>query len=790
MSKNNLTVSLSDWLFSHRGLMISLFATLTLVMVWFAINSRIDASFEKHLPPEHEYIQTFSKYQDQFGGANLIVIALTLDNGTIFSKDYFNLLKQATDEVYFVPGVDRSQVTSIWTPNTRFIEIVDDGFSGGNVVPADFKGTEEDLLKVRENIIKSGTVGRLVASDFTGAIILAQLQEIDPRTGEKLDYLYVADYLEKNIREKYEAKGLRFGLNVHILGFAKVMGDVGEGVANVLLFFAVSFFVTGFLVWAYSQSLNLTILTMATSLIAVICQLGLLGLLGYGIDPMSILVPFLVFAIAISHSVQMVRTFRTGVFSGYTSRKAAEDGFKQLLLPGGAALITDTLGFVTILLIDIPIIQELAIAASLGVGVILFTNLFLLPLLLSFQKLDSGYKQKILKRRQYTKPIWERLAQISRAKPAIIIILIGMLLAGLGIQLASQVKIGDLQQGVPELRPSSRYNQDSTVVTEKFKIGVDVLTVIVETIPDGVIDYEAMELVDRFAWHMQNVHNVQSVVNLASIAKLSNAAFNEGYPKWQILPQHPAIISQAISPFEPTSGLYNEEGSVIPVMIYLKDHKAETINRVINAVKLFRQNNPSEKVTFQLASGNIGVMGAQNEVVAKAQFPLLIYVFGAVIILCLLTFQSWKAAACIVLPLALVSILAYALMNLLSIGLKSNTLPVVALGIGVGVDYGIYLFARINVYIKQGEFFEDALREALQKTGSAVMFTGVTLALGVSTWIFSSLKFQADMGILLTFMFLLNMLGAIFLLPAIARWLYSHPNPTSLEYSIAGRAEP
>lgn len=283
-----------------------------------------------------------------------------------------------------------------------------------------------------------------------------------------------------------------------------------------------------------------------------------------------------------------------------------------------------------------------------------------------------------------------------------------------------------------------------------------------------------MELIDRFAWHMENVPNVQSVVNLASIAKRSNAGFSESYPKWQILPQHPAVIAQAISPFEPTSRLLNEDGSVVPIMIYLGDHKAETIQRLINAVKRFRENNPSNKIEFKLATGNIGVMAAQNEVVEEAQFPILIYVFGAVILLCLITFRSWRAALCIVLPLALVSILAYTLMYFLGIGLKSSTLPVVALGIGVGVDYGIYLFARLDIYIKQGDFFEDALAKALRRTGSAVVFTGVTLALGVSTWIFSSLQFQADMGILLTFMFLLNMLGAIFLLPAIARWIFPH----------------
>ena len=773
MSSEQLIGKLSNWIFSIRKIILGLFGLLTLVMAWFAINTQIDSSFAKNLPPNHEYIQTFNKHQDQFGGANRIVVALTVEEGTIFSKEYFELLKQVTDEIYFVPGVDRTQVSSVWTPNTRYIEITEEGFSGGNVVPADFTGSDEDLLKVKENIIKSGTViGLLVAGDFKGAIVLAQLQEINPQTGEQLDYREVARHLEENIRLKYEVLGESIGLRVHIIGFAKVIGDVSDGVVNVIFFFGVSFLISGCMVFVYSRSLKLTVLPLLTSIIAIIWQLGLLRLMGYGIDPMSILVPFLIFAIALSHAVQMVRSFRTGVFSGYSTNQSAQDAFQQLLIPGAAALITDTIGFVTILLIDIPIIQELAIAASLGVAVLLLTNLLVLPLLLSYAKLGRAYKTTILSRRNRTMPLWEFLSQLSKGKPSILAILVALLLAVLGIQYAVQVKIGDLQQGVPELRPSSRYNQDSKVITEKFQIGIDQVTVIAETIQDGVIDYEVMELIDRFAWHIQNVRGVQSVLALPSLAKLSNAGFNEGYPKWQILPQHPAVLAQAISPFEPSTGLYNDAGSVMPVMIYLEDHKAATIERLIRAVKAFRKQNPSDKVEFKLATGNIGVMAAQNEVVAAAQFPILMYVFGAVIILCLITFRSWKAPLCIVLPLALVSVLAYALMYFLGIGLKSNTLPVVALGIGVGVDYGIYLFSRLQFYLMEGLLFDDALQLALQRTGSAVIFTGITLAIGVSTWIFSTLKFQADMGILLTFMFILNMLGAILLLPAIARWLY------------------
>jgi predicted RND superfamily exporter protein len=267
------------------------------------------------------------------------------------------------------------------------------------------------------------------------------------------------------------------------------------------------------------------------------------------------------------------------------------------------------------------------------------------------------------------------------------------------------------------------------------------------------------------------VPGVQSVISFSYIAKIVNSGWNEGSLKWRIVSRNPKALAQAI---EPATGFLNPDGSVMPIMIFLSDHKAATLRAVTDAVKAFAAEHPSPKVQFKLASGNAGVMAATNEVVQAAQDPILLWVFGSVIALCLVTFRSLRATVCIVLPLAIVSYLAYTLMVYLQIGLKTSTLPVVALGVGIGVDYGIYLFARLQSALRAGDYFEDAMYTAFKETGSAILFTGMTLAIGVSMWIFSDLKFQADMGLLLTFMFLVNMLGALLLLPAMARWLYRH----------------
>jgi len=767
---------LDNLVFNHRKAVVILFLVLTIFMAWQASHLKIDAGFAKLLPLKHPYMQTFVEYRDAYGGANKVVIAIKTKNGDIFTPEFFEVLADVTDEVFFIPGVDRTRVMSLFTPNVRFTEVVEDGISGGNVIPSDFEPNVEGLAKVRENILKSNYMGRLVANDFSAAIVVAELLEVNPDTGEKLDVIEMASQFEA-IRTKYGADPTVAAFDYHIIGFAKAIGDIAAGVARVVLFFLIAFAITFGFVWLYSQSLKLTVIVVGCSLMAVIWQLGVLTLLGFGIDPMSILVPFLVFAIGVSHGVQMISAFRAEVANGADSLTAARSSFRRLLVPGGIALLSDTIGFITIMFIEIRMIQEMAITASLGVAIIILTDLILVPVLLSFVRLDEAYLAKMQRRADHLDHVWVPLARVATPKVAVVIIAIAAVLFVTGAWKGSQIKIGDLHAGVPELRANSQYNIDTDVITSNFAIGVDTITTIVEAHKDGepqpnaCTEYETMNLIDDFEWHIRNVEGVQSVFGIGMVAKIINAGWNEGSLKWRELPRNTSTLSQATTYIDTSTGLLNGDCSVMPVYIYTTDHKAETIDRVVAAVKDFREQHGSDDIKFRLATGNVGVMAATNEAVSEAQFPILMWVFAAIIVLCLITFRSIKATLSIVIPLALVSILAYALMAYLEIGLKTSTLPVVALGVGIGVDYGIYIYSRFKSFLADGLDIPTAYLETLRITGVGVIFTGITLAMGVATWIFAPIKFQADMGILLTFMFLLNMLGAIVLLPALACWM-------------------
>lgn len=762
MGLQNLVAALEKVIFRYRPLVILAFALMTVAMLYSATHLRVDAGFEKQVPMQHPYMVAYQQHRADFGGANRLVVALMAKEGDIFTPEFFKALQQATDEVFFLSGVDRSRVMSLFTPNVRYTEVDEEGFVGGNIVPPDFRPTPEWLEKVHKNILKSPYLGKLVANDFSGAIITAELLDVDPKTGEKIDYLEIADKLEE-IRAKFQNDKI----SVHILGFAKVVGEIAAGTVRVVMFFGIAFLITAVMVFIYTCSLKLTVLPLLCSLVAVIWQLGFLPLVGVGIDPMGILVPFLIFAIGVSHAVQMVRANGAQVFAGAEALSASREAFRGLFVPGIIALASDALGFFVIRLIKIQVIQDMALTASLGVAMVVFTNLILLPVLLSCLSYSDSYREGLSQRAARMAPVWRRLAGVTQPRTTNLILLAALLFLALGLWRGLDVKIGDLHQGVPELRADSRFNQDIRVVAENFSVGMDVIVIFGETVANGCVDYEVVREINDLHWYLREIDGVQSVNSLPMVMEIINAGWNEGHPQWRELPRNPSCLAQISRSVSTSTGLLNTDASVMPLYVDLIDHKAETINRVVAAVERYQQQHPQNKVKFRLAGGNVGVMAATNQEVVASQYPILLCVFGAVILLCLITFRSLRATLCIILPLALVSLLSYALMSFLEIGLKVSTLPVVALGVGVGVDYGIYIYSRLRDYLKSGLPLYEAYEKTMEVSGNAVLLTGATLAAGVATWIFSPLKFQADMGILLTFMFLVNMLGAIFLLPAL-----------------------
>lgn len=768
MTLDGLIQRVSSVIFGHRRLWLVVFAVMTALFAASASRLVVDAGFNKMVPLEHPYMKVYREYEKVFGGANRIAIAVVQKDGDIYNKEFMARLKGLTDDIFLLNGVDRPSVKSLFTPNTRFIEVIEEGFSGGNVIPATFQGSDADLAQVRANVNKSAEVGRTVATDFSGALVAAGLLEIDPQTGQKLNYFEVAAKLEA-LRAKYE--GPRH--TVHVIGFAKAVGDIRDGARGVITFFGVAFVITLALMLWFVKDVKLTLVALVVAMMPVLWLLGTLPVLGYGIDPLSILVPFLIFSIGVSHAVQMTKTWEREVVSGVDSLTAARRAFAHIFIPGTLALLTNVLGFAVIMLIPIDIVRELGITASLGVAWMIVTNKMLLPILLSYLRMSKAALAREAYQEGTVHRFWRMAARgVEPRRATVIVAIAGVILAG-GLLQAHNLKVGDYGIGVPELRPDSRYNLDNRKIIEKFAIGVNTLGVVAQTqgVQGACTQYDIMSTIYAFDWYMQNVPGTQSVISLPGLARVVNAGFNEGNIKWRQLPRDPQVMAQAVTPIDTSTGLLNPDCSAMQVLVNTTDQQGETIARLVREVKAFAAKNNSARLEFKLATGNMGVTAATNEAVDKARWEMNFAIFGALMVMCLVTFRSLRATLCILIPLAIVSVLCEALMPALGIGLKVSTLPVIALGVGVGVDYGIYLYDRIEVHLGEGKALSQAFFEALNERGTAMVFTAVTMTIGVGTWAMSALKFQADMGILLAFMFFLNMLGALFLLPALAAFL-------------------
>ncbi|MGH8454813.1 MAG: efflux RND transporter permease subunit, partial [Nevskiales bacterium] len=499
--------------------------------------------------------------------------------------------------------------------------------------------------------------------------------------------------------------------------------------------------------------------------------------INFGIDPMSILVPFLIFSIGVSHAVQMTNAWRHEVVAGATPVAAAHASFCKLFIPGAVALLTNALGFAVIMIIDIPIVHELGITACLGVLLMIVTNKMILPIILSHLTLEESSRRHTAK----TGPsradaLWKAVASNAEPRRALWVFGIVLLLLAVSAVMSRGLVIGDSGQGVPELHVDSRYNNDGKSIASTYNIGVDVLTVIVEAKDfqgDSCMQYPVISLIDKFELYLRGVAGVRSVTSVAGIGKLVIAAYSEGNPRWRALPRTETGLSAGSKGFDPNWGLNTDGCRSIQVIIFMNDHDGTTIHHAIEEIKTFIKANPVKGVTMRLASGNVGVMAATNEAVEAAEITMLLAIFGALTLLCLLTFRSVAAVLCIIVPLTIVSIFCNALMSTLGIGLKVATLPVIALGVGVGVDYGIYLFEQIQHAMEDPKVgFQQAFYQAMQARGTAAVFTAITMSVGVATWTLSALKFQGDMGLLLSFMFLVNMLGAVCLLPAMGAWFY------------------
>jgi predicted RND superfamily exporter protein len=758
--------------FNNRLLIVILCIIATVVFGYFASTLKLNANFEKTIPTTHPYIHNYLEHKvDLAGLGNTVRLAVEYTGDSIYDAEYLDILQEINDEVFLIPGVDRLNMRSLWTPATRWTAVTEYGFNGGPVIGNTYDGSPEALNQVRRNVELSGKIGILVALNHKSSLISLPLLSTDPRTGGPIDYGELGRTLEA-VRDKYQSDTIK----IHITGFAKIMGDLIDGVRQVMFFFLIALVIATIVLYWYSRCPRSTVTVVLCSFVAVIWQLGISALLGKDLDPYSVLVPFLVFSIAMSHGAQKMNGILQDVGRGTHKLVAARYTFRRLFLAGLTALVSDTFGFAVLMLIPIVAIRELALIAAVGVAVVIFTNLILVPVALSFSGVNkkaairSLVEEETGRQEQSKHPLFAFLDKFTTRNWATGAVILCIPLLFFAWHVRKDLRIGDLDRGAPELRADSRYNLDNDFMVDNFGASSDVIAIMVTTPTGRCNEYSTMMKVDQLEWILQQTEGVESTDSLALLNRKMNTALSEGSPKWYDL-----FPTQSMINFVTTNtvrGYANDSFDMLTVYAYLADHRADTLSRVVEVVDEFAAENNTEEVKFLLAAGSAGIEAATNIVVEKANKWILIWVYTVVTLMCFITFRNWRAVVCAILPLGLTSILAEALIAKMGIGIKVSTLPVVALGVGIGVDYALYILNVVLEHYRAGASLTEAFYRADLFTGKVVLLIGITLSASVATWAFSPIKFQADMGLLLAFMFFVNMLGALLLHPALAYFLY------------------
>ncbi|HSV34368.1 MAG TPA: MMPL family transporter [Ramlibacter sp.] len=762
-------------IFNNRLIILVIFAIVSVVLGWRATQLEVNANFERMIPASHPYIKNFLESKDELRGlGNQVRVVVENTQGDIFDADYLKTLAQINDELYAMPGVDRPWLKSLWTPLLRWSEVTEEGMRGGPVMPDRFDGSPAKMDELKINIARSVSASRFIADDQRSSMIVVPLLEKYADSGKPVNYLALSRALEEKVRAKSNGK-----IKVYIVGFGKLVGDLIEGLTTVISYFAFSVAIAALLVFLYTRCVRSTLVLVTSAVLGVVWLMGLLELLQFELDPYSILVPFLLFAIGLSHGAQKMNGIMQDVGRGTDKYVAARYTFRRLFLAGLTALLTNVVGFMVLIIIDIPVIRALAIMTSVGVTGLIFTKLVLIPVLLSYIGVSPSAAKRSLQDeaaehagRTTMGRVWAALELLTQRRWALVAIIASAVLSAGALSLRTGLKIGDLDEGAPELRADSRYNLDNAYISRHYGLSSDQFAVIVKT-PKGLCDrYEGLVDADRLAWELEHVPGVKAVTSFADQTRRVVAATSEGYYKWNTIARDTKTLGYAAGRvIQDNPDSMNPNCSVFTVTAYLADHRADTLARTLKVVEDFAATHNRPDTLFLPAAGSAGVEAVTNIVVRESFYIMHVVLYVAVILLCFITFRSWRAVVVAIVPLVITSILCEAIMVLMGIGVKVATLPVIALGVGVGVDYALYLLSIQLAIQRRGGSLREAYSRSLQFTGKVVALVGATMAAGVVTWAWSPIKFQADMGILLTFMFLWNMIGALVLIPALSHFL-------------------
>ncbi|MFH1154467.1 MAG: MMPL family transporter [Pseudomonadota bacterium] len=752
------------FLLRHRVAALLVIAVITLFFGYSASQLKIATDFVSFYPPKHPFIEVYNQYRNMFGSANVLVTAIEVRNGDIYNWETIDKINRITAEMLTIKGCNPAQLISITHPKLKNVEVTGYGIAMKPIVHAGLSRTQEGLDEIKRSIYSNeGVRGFFVSPDDKAAAIFAGFWE----EGGEPRNLY-----EKmmQIKEREEDDNHR----IHFTGYPGLYAYIYNLAPQIYTVLGLSILVIIGLLFFYFRTWQGVFVPLAAACLSAVWGLGFASMLGYALDPLILVVPLIITARAISHAVQCMARYYEEYLNLGNQREAIVLGYGELFAPAFLSIVTDALGLLLISVATIPLMRQLGFFCSFWIVTIVVSVLTLNPILLSYLRApDLDILNRDVKGNFYDRIARVLVAPASKKAGRYAILFITLFIIIVGGYFALKLKVGNTEAGAAILFPSHPYNKASRFFNENF-VGSTQLVILAEGQKEGAIkDYETLRTIEDFQIHMETKGGAGGTLTFNNLIKRVYRMFHEGNPKWEMLPKDPShlgqigfIIRNSASPGEMDQWIdYSWTNATITC--FYKSYNYEVIKNSIAQARAFIASHTSDRVKFRLAGGLMGILFAVNEEVNYSYWVSLAVVFSAVLLLCVLTFRSFAAGMILIVPLAISQIVSEVFMLWWGIDLNINSLPVAAIAVGIGIDYGIYLMARIaEEYEKCGDYQHANLR-AVETTGKTIIFTASTLIAGVVFWVFVNLKFQSEMGLLLGLLMLLNMVNALVFIPSL-----------------------
>jgi len=757
----------------RRLLILILILLVTGFFAYEMTKLKIYTSFGDLLPQKHPYIQVHNRIRNLFGGANQVLIMVQVRKGDIFNTDTLEKVKWITRELETIPGVDPYKIRSIASSRMKDFRYSAGSLAITTLMFPNVPKNEKEMADLKDKIYSNPRYyGPFVCYDSKKTLMLVDFFE------ESIDYSVVFNALNK-IREHTEDANTI----INIAGEPMHLGVIKSYTSKVLGVLTLTVLAMIAALFFFYRSIRAVVITFGSAAISAVWGIGFMAFMGYTLDPLIIVMPFLIALMTARHSMQLMSRYMEEFEITRNIKLSAQNIIEEMFLPGFIGILADALGVSVVAIATIPILERIAISCTVWLVGTIILSLIFTPIILSYMPTTERFTRLVQRRSKRKVAPGETAAYRTRFLSMLgtwipkrgkwYILIVTVVISVVGFFYAQKIMIGDFFPGSSILWPFDRYNKDAFRIAFSMPL-LNPLYVIVEgnqgkSITPGTT-LRAMDKFQRYIAKHERVMFVNSVVS--SLPNFLMSSFEDN-PQWNHLPKEDRILSFLCRQmtYQGAPGTWDlfidQKDQHANIIIYCRDKMPKTVESIMNYIKDYIQKTPDPPgIKFVLAGGPVGVQAAVRDVIADAQIWNLIIALGGVFLFCAINFKSVMAGLILTIPLAISNILTFALMGAYSIGLTVNTYPVSSIGIGLGVDYGIYFVGRLLEERKKGAGLNEALFTTMTTNGISILQIATILTIGLVMWIFSPMKFQAEMGVLLAILLLLNMLGALLLVPA------------------------